>query len=119
MRLCEKNKRDVWYSYFKGENDVLDENYDFTGEFEKLYTNPFKTKANFNVTNNRNINTEVGNIVGADLIIITNEPIFNLETILWTYEPDNLNYADTYEYKVFKIIPSLNGTFIVGLKARS
>lgn len=117
MRTCKKNMREIWYSYFRGEEEIVNDDGNFTGVFKKLYTNPFQTKVNFAITKNIQTEQSFGGIENADLTIITDKNIFDLDTVVWTYKPDNLNVDESYEYKVFKIIKSIN-SYLIGLTRR-
>lgn len=117
MRMCAKNMRNIWYSYFRGETEVVDENFEYTGEYVKNYTNWFKTRVNYTVKTNNALVQQFGDIEGADLTIVTDKPIFTLETVCSTYPPDNIDIANNYEYRVIKVVKSLN-SYLVGLKKR-
>lgn len=116
MRMCEKNKRDIWYSYFMGEEEIISGGY-FTGEFEEKYTNWFKTKLNYMPVSSYIGNDKFGLYENIDILIIDDEFLFNEDTVFSTYEPDNIKISENYEYRVFKIIKGLNHN-MVGLKKR-
>lgn len=109
--------REIWYSYFRGEEEIVDNDGNFTGEFKKIYTNPFKTKVNYMITKDIQNPQSFGQLEDADLSIITDKDIFDLDTVVWTYRPDNVNVDESYEYKIFKIVKSIN-SYMVGLKKR-
>lgn len=117
MRTCKKNTREIWYSYFRGEEEVINDNGEFTGEFKKFYTNPFQTRVNYMATKDIESPHSFGYIEEADITIVTEKNIFDLSTVVWTYRPDNVNVDESYEYKVFKVIKSIN-SYMVGLKKR-
>lgn len=46
MRTVQRDKRVVWYAFYDGETELIDDNGDYTGESEVHYTAPVKTLMN-------------------------------------------------------------------------
>lgn len=116
MRLLEKNKRDIWYSYYIGNEEIIIDG-EFTGEFEDRYTNTFKTKVNYIPVSSNIKQDSFGEVDNIDMILVTDKNVFDENTVVFTYEPNNYNIAENYEYKVSKIIKSIN-SYTIGLKKR-
>lgn len=114
MRMANINKRKIWYAYYLGSEEVVDGEM-WTGEFEDRYSNIFETRVNFNVKSNIVFSEKFGDMTEVDLIIVGDKNIpFNEDTVVWTYRPET-NDKSKYEYKVEKIIPSINYK-VIGLK---
>lgn len=116
MRLLNKNKRDIWYSYFIGQEEVIVDG-KFTGEFENKYTNPYLTKVNFMPISSFIKKDDFGTIENIDMVIVVDKDIFNEDTVFFINRPNNTNIEDNYDYKVYKIIKSIN-SYTIGLKKR-
>lgn len=113
MRMLEKNKRDIWYSYFMGSEEVIIDGL-YTGEMEEKYTNTFKTKVNFMPKSSVIRQDNFGELEDIDLVIMTDKDIFNEDTVIFIHPPTNIKVADSYDYKVSKIIKTLN-SYTIGL----
>ena len=46
MRTTQRDKRPVYYAFFDGITELLDENGDYTGEYEITYSEPIKAYMN-------------------------------------------------------------------------
>lgn len=116
MRMLERNKRTIWYSYYLGNEEIIKDSL-CTGEFEEKYTKPYKTKVNFIPVSSNIKPTPFGDLHNVDLVIMTDKNIFNEDTVIFINRPSNNNIADSYEYEVVKMIKTLN-SYTIGLKKR-
>lgn len=107
MRTVKRNKRPVAYAFYSGIQELMDENGDYTGEYDVEYTEPIKTLMNvsggrgqadialFGLTQNfsRTATTE-------DL-----ETPFSTETVFWVERnPD----TEPFDYRVAAVARTIN-----------
>lgn len=97
MRNLLKNNRRLWYATYSGKQERVDENGDYTGEDEPIYSEPVEFHANLSATRGTQGFTGTGasadyfgQDVKYDLIISTAQmdlPI-DEQTLIWTSEPE-------------------------------
>ena len=73
MRTVQRNKRDVWYALYLGEQDAIDADGNYTGETEVVYDKPVKIRANVSpATGQANIEM-FGNFTDYDRVVVTDQ----------------------------------------------
>lgn len=115
MRTLELNKQDVWVVDYEGEVDVKDENGYFTGEIETQYSTPIKHRMSLTTANGKVLEESFGLSSDVEVIVVTKIKL-SKQSLIFLSEPTS-NYDVTYDYKVTKIIPSINHNQY-GLKGR-
>lgn len=117
MRLLERNKRYIWFSNYLGQEEVVEDG-KYTGEFVFKYSSPYKIKVNFMPISNYIKKYDFGDASSVSMVIITDKDIFKEDTVFFEQEPDpNDDFSSTYDYKVVKIVETLN-TYSIGIKKR-
>lgn len=85
MRTVQRNKRDVWYALYLGEQDAIDADGNYTGETEVVYGDPVKIRANVSpATGQANIEM-FGNFTDYDRVVVTDQvniPV-NENSVMW------------------------------------
>lgn len=116
MRNLEINKQYLWVVSPLGEVDVVDDDGNFTGEVDFNYTTPIKAGLILSPADGNIKNELFGEAYHCDLISVSNEVVLNQGDYLFKAEPND-DFDTTYDYKVDKILTSLN-SYSYGLKAR-
>lgn len=114
MRTCEKNKRTVWFSNVIGSREVVDEDENYTGEVETLYSEPTKTRINLADATSDIVTKIFGVSEALDSVTVCVGKPFNTSTKFYLEEPTDL---EKYDYSVSQMKCSLNNTYY-GLRAR-
>lgn len=115
MRNLELNKTNVWYVDCIGETNVLDdEGYD-TGEKEPIYSVPIPTRLILYPATGEVLEESFGVTSKIDMVTVSDIKL-KPQSLIFLSEPIS-NYDLTYDFKVSKILPSLNHTQY-GLRGR-
>ena len=112
MRCLERNKRPFYYSLFKGNEDILDENGFKTGEKKPTYAAPVKMKANISPATGQSEKEQFGNVKDYDHVIVTDDincPI-DEETVLFVEVSPSFTEdgVPLHDYIVKRVSKSLN-----------
>lgn len=110
MRTCEKNKVKIWYSNGFTETEVKDSDGNYTGETEKLFETPVGIKLPLYPSDGKITKEVFGEAARLDLVTVTMGNPFNKDTVFYLTEPTG-DYANSYDYSVELIKPSLNSTY--------
>ena len=111
MRVVQRDKRTVWYAFYDGVTEIVNNDGEYTGEYEVKYTTP--VKARMNVSGGRGAadvamfgfdSRYARSIVTEDL----NTP-FNTETVFWI-ETDPANQP--HDYRVVGVSRTINQVVI-------
>ena len=107
MRVVQRDKRTVWYAFYNGVTEIINNDGEYTGEYEVNYTTP--VKARMNVSGGRGAadvamfgfdSRYARSIVTEDL----NTP-FNTETVFWI-ETDPA--TQPHDYRVVGVSRTIN-----------
>ena len=115
MRTVQRNKRDVWYALYLGEQEVVDEDGNFTGETEIAYSEPVHIRANVSpATGNTNMEM-FGNFADYSRVVVTDDvsiPV-NENAVMWIdKEPIEGHGIEGYNYIVRRVAKSFNSVAI-------
>jgi len=119
MRTLERNKTKLWYVAYTGEADVVDDDGFKTGEVTKTYSSPSAVYISLYPSSGLIVEQLFGKDASYDMIAVTsqNERILNKEDLLFLSEPLS-NYDTTYDFRVDRVLTSLNGSSY-GLRRRT
>ena len=115
MRTVQRNKRDVWYALYLGEQEVVDEDGNYTGETEIAYGDPVHIRANVSpATGNTNMEM-FGNFADYSRVVVTDDvsiPV-NENAVMWIgREPTEGHGIEGYNYIVKRVARSFNSVAI-------
>ena len=115
MRTLQRNKRDVWYALYLGEQEVVDEDGNYTGETEIAYGDPVHIRANVSpATGNTNMEM-FGNFSDYSRVVVTDDvsiPV-NENAVMWIdTEPTEGHGIEGYNYIVKRVARSFNSAAI-------
>lgn len=141
MRTLERNKRTFLYVTKIGEQELLDEDGNNTGEVKALYSYPQKIRLGLYPATGKVVERDFGKYLDIDMVCVSNE-ILRKNTLLFKYRPQyqisteeilydlediSLTWKQlselleeqslNYDYSVVKILKSLN-SYQYGLKGR-
>lgn len=115
MRTLELNKSTLWYANPNGEQvEIIDDNGYHTGEVEIQFNPPIIVKLHIYPASGEVKERTFGTMVDIDMITSTTDVILEENGLLFKEKPID-NYDITYDYKVTKILKSLN-SYQYGLK---
>ena len=124
MRGMVRNKSKFYYASYIGENEIIDEYGNATGEYAISYGNPVEVLGNVSAAQGEMQSRQFGESESYDKVIVLddrNAPI-DENSILWVDTLPHLNEdgsTDTsYDYTVKRIAKSLNGVSIAIRKVR-
>ena len=124
MRGMVRNKSKFYYASYIGENEIIDEYGNATGEYAISYGNPVEVLGNVSAAQGEMQSRQFGESESYDKVIVLddrNAPI-DEHSILWVDTLPHLNEdgsTDTsYDYTVKRIAKSLNGVSIAIRKVR-
>lgn len=112
MRTLKRNKRPVAYAFYSGTAEIVNDDGEFTGEHEIVYTTPIK--ALMNVSGGRGA-ADVA-MFGLDArysrSIVTEdlETPFNTETVFWIETDPDL--GEPHDYRVVGVARTINQVVI-------
>ena len=115
MRTVQRNKRDVWYALYLGEQEVVDEDGNYTGETAIAYSEPVQIRANVSpATGNTNMEM-FGNFADYSRVVVTDDvsiPV-NENAVMWIdKEPIEGHGIEGYNYIVRRVAKSFNSVAI-------
>ena len=118
MRGMVRNKQNFYYASYVGENEIIDEYGNATGEYAVSYGNPIKTAGNISAAQGEMQSRQFGESESYDKVIVLddrNTPI-NEYSILWVDTLPHLNSDGSsetpHDYVVKKVARGLNGVSI-------
>lgn len=107
MRTLKRNRRPVAYAFYNGVTEILDDDGNYTGEYEVHYTEPVKSL--MNVSGGRGaadvamfgLNSAYARSIVTDDL----ETDFNTETVFWIEtDPD----TEPHDYRVVGVARTIN-----------
>ena len=107
MRTLKRNKRPVAYAFYDGTQELLDDDGNYTGEYEVLYTTPVKTKMNVSGGRGQADIALFGltQTFGRTATTEDLETPFNTQTVMWIEtDPD----TDPFDYRVVAVSRTIN-----------
>lgn len=116
MRTLEINKIDIWYVNPSEKVDVIDDDGYFTGETNIIFGEPKSTRLMLYPASGDIVERLFGTDTSIDMIATSTNLVLEEGTLLFLSEPID-NFEETYDYKLSKILKSLNN-YQYGLKGR-
>ena len=108
MRSLERNKREIYYALYIGNEEIKDDNGYSTGEYKKTYGTPVKLRINVSAARGTAYTREFGDLQNYDKTMVTTENLpIDENTILWV---DDLDTTHPHDYEVIQVAKSLNQT---------
>lgn len=124
MRCMTRNKSKFYYASYVGENEIIDEYGNETGEYAVSYSEPIECFGNISAAQGETQSRQFGESESYDKVIVLddkNAPI-DEHSILWVDTLPILNAdgnTDTpHDYIVKKVARSLNGVSIAIRKVK-
>ena len=118
MRCLARNKAAFYYALYTGQNEIIDEYGNATGEYSVIYGNPIKAHGNVSAAQGEMQTRQFGESERYDKVIVlddVNTPIDEY-SILWVDTlplPNGDGSTDTpHDYVVKKVARSLNSVSI-------
>ena len=107
MRTVKRNKRPVAYAFYDGVTELLDDDGNYTGEYEVSYTEPVKTL--MNVSGGRGqADIALFGLTQTFARTATTEDLttpFNTQTVFWVEtDPD----TEPFDYRVVAVSRTVN-----------
>lgn len=107
MRTVKRNKRPVAYAFYDGVTELLDDDGNYTGEYEVSYTEPVKTL--MNVSGGRGqADIALFGLTQTFARTATTEDLrtpFNTQTVFWVEtDPD----TEPFDYRVVAVSRTIN-----------
>lgn len=107
MRTVKRNKRPVAYAFYNGVTELLDDDGNYTGEYEVSYTAPVKTL--MNVSGGRGqADIALFGLTQTFARTATTEDLktpFNTQTVFWVEtDPD----TEPFDYRVVAVSRTIN-----------
>ena len=117
MRCLLRNMREFYYARYEGKNEIEDEYGNKTGEYEVVYGEPIKCRANVSAAQGEVQSRQFGESESYDKVIVLDEVDIPIDeySILWV---DSLPFDKTdekvapHDYIVKKVARSLNSVSI-------
>ena len=115
MRDMRRNRQPVWYAQFLGEQPILDDEGNDTGETGPSYSEPAKAMLNISPATGVAENQLFGDFVDYTHTIATARKFpIDEQTVMWV----DVATDQPYNFKVMRVAKSLNG-WVFALKAVS
>lgn len=115
MRTVQRNKRNVWYALYLGENEEQSADENYTGEMNIYYSEPVRIRANVSPATGQNDLEPFGDIADYDKIVVTDEVDIPIDenSILWIDTAPVVGHGiDGYNYTVNRVARSFNSVSI-------
>ena len=117
MRCLLRNMREFYYARYEGKNEIEDEYGNKTGEYEVVYGEPMKCRANISAAQGEVQSRQFGESESYDKVIVLDDVSIPIDeySILWV---DSLPFDKTdekvapHDYIVKKVARSLNSVSI-------
>lgn len=107
MRTVQRNKRPVAYAFYKGIQELTDENGNYTGEYDVEYTEPIKSLMNVSGGRGQADIALFGLTQNFSRTAVTQdlETPFDTETVFWVErDPD----TEPFDYRVVAVARTIN-----------
>lgn len=112
MRSLKKNKIKIYYALYLREDELMDEDGNYTGESGAVYSAPSPAYLNVSSPTGENSQYPFGSMTEYDRILSTTEKLpIDEKTVIWIGRTPE----QKYNYIVKKVAPSLN-SFVYALK---
>lgn len=122
MRCLEKNKRPFYYCLYLREEDMRDDEGDYTGETRIVYSEPELAKYNISPATGNTSTEQFGNDIQYDKVIVLDDmscPIDENSVLFVDSEPSYDEGGNPrYDYIVKKVAPSINSISIAIAKVK-
>lgn len=125
MRSLKRNKQCLYYATYKGKNEVVDDNDNFTGEHEKVYSAPVPFDANISAGKGSAGDEAFGKNIDFTRSISTTDmsmPIDEFSLIWFETEPilkdDGSADPDSADYTVAAPPARSLNSLLIALKSR-
>ena len=124
MKCLERNKRVFYYANYMGKTAEIDEDGNYTGEYELSYTNPIACKAYISRATGMTAQEVFGGLDGYDKVVLMDSSDVNLDesSVLWVDSvpllENNGSTTTPYDYKIKMIAESQNFTQIAIAKVK-
>ena len=107
MRTLKRNKRPVAFAFYNGVTELMDQDGNYTGEYEVSYTEPVKTL--MNVSGGRGqADIALFGLTQTFSRTATTEDLttpFNTETVFWIEKDPDI---DPFDYRVVAVSRTIN-----------
>jgi hypothetical protein len=108
MRLLARNLRTFYFSLYQGEEEIIDEDGNSTGEFEQSYSEPILSQGNISASRGEASSEMFGLSLNYNKVLMINgidSPISET-TRLWIENQP----TESHDYIVVQVAKSLNST---------
>jgi len=116
VRTLARNQTKLWIVSPATKVEALDSDGYRTGEFVSVFTSPTIIYLSLYPSTGSIVEQLFGKDYSPDMLACSNDIVLTKDTLLFLQEPIS-DYATTYDYKVDKILESLN-TYQYGLRRR-
>ena len=112
MRTTQRDKREIWYALYEGVSEVVDDDGNYTGEYEVSYSTPVKTR--MNVSGGRGqAQLEVFGIDNPFTIVAVTDDLttnFTTDTVFWFGVTPGATADDVpYNFRCTGVSKTING----------
>lgn len=104
MRLLNRNKRTFWYANYKGTEDILNDEGEYSGQQRVLYTEPVQTKGYISASSGDALVAQFGTNIEYDRTILLESTDMSENSILWV----DIEPTLPHNYIVTSVAKSLN-----------
>lgn len=122
MRCLERNKRPFYYCLYLREEDMRDDEGDYTGETRIVYSEPQRAEHNISPATGNTSTEQFGNDIKYDKVIVLDDmscPIDENSVLFVDSEPSyDKDGNPRYDYVVKKVAPSINSISIAIAKVK-
>lgn len=126
MRTLKRNQTPIWYAQYRGKQELVDSDGNYTGEQVALYTTPQMMMANVSPTTGQSYAESFGYLKDYDRVVVTDwmECPIDENTVLWyDREPEDMpveggtpgetvKSSEGFNYIVRRVAKSLNSIAI-------
>ena len=111
MRVSQRDKRDVAYAFYEGITELVNDDGEYTGEYEVSYSTPVKTRMNVSGGRGAADVAMFGLNATYSRSIVTDDLTtpFSVETVFWIdADPD----TEPHDYRVVGVSRTINQVVI-------
>ena len=117
MRCLARNKTTFYYALYTGQNEIIDEYGNATGQYSVTYDNPIMALGNVSAAQGEMQTRQFGDSESYDKVIVLDDVKTPIDeySILWVDTPPAMDGGSTetpHDYVVKKVARSLNGVSI-------
>ena len=112
MRTTQRDKRTIWYALYLGVTEVVDDDGNYTGEYEVSYTTPVRARMNVSGGRGQAAIEAFGIDNPFTISAVTDDLItpFNTDTIFWFGITPGATYDEVaHNFKCTGIARTING----------